>query len=198
MFLHRKAFTSIDYSHPTLRRMVKQWYISSNITISLEQRSFLMLVSPVGLSDTGNRFQEILACFDVLPVIPCHAIVFPSFPNLWNEEFSLQHSSKIVQSTIFESVPPVVMRISAPTMSYTQGLCEASERCRTYSFMDTGNSEGIARASGQGATTDKSTAFNLCNPWQWGPLNCPRISLGSGLALGLVLNESKSLQLQEH
>lgn len=98
LFLHKKIFTSIEYFHPTLRRMVKKLYISSNRTTSLEHRSFLMLVSPDFL-DTGKRFQEVSACFNTFLVSPRHAIIFPSFPNLWNEEFSLQHTSKIVHST---------------------------------------------------------------------------------------------------
>lgn len=48
------------------------------------------------------------------------------------------------------------------------------------------------------ATADKSTPFNLHNLWQWGRLHGPKGSLGSGFRLGLVLSESKSLQLQEH
>lgn len=42
------------------------------------------------------------------------------------------------------------------------------------------------------ATADKSTPFNLRNLWQWGRLHGPKVSLGSGLRLGLVLSESKS------
>lgn len=82
LFLHKNTFTSVEYFHPTLRRMVKKIYISSKRTTSLEQRRFLMLVSPDFL-DTGKSFQEVSACFNTLPVSPCHATVFPSFPNLW-------------------------------------------------------------------------------------------------------------------
>lgn len=81
LFLHKNTFTSVEYFHPTLRRMVKKIYISSKRTTSLEQRRFLMLVSPDFL-DTGKSFQEVSACFNTLPVSPCHATVFPSFPNL--------------------------------------------------------------------------------------------------------------------
>lgn len=62
------------------------FFLKSNITTSLEQRSYLMLISPDFL-DTGNRFQEVSARFNAPPVISTHAIVFPAFPNLWMKNF---------------------------------------------------------------------------------------------------------------
>lgn len=72
------------------------FFLKSNITTSLTEKSVKS-----DFLDTGNRFQEILAHFDALPLIPWHAIVFSSFLNFENKNFLYRTAPRLFTPQFF-------------------------------------------------------------------------------------------------